>query len=81
MPSKKRPLKQNDHILGKVKKFKNRKEVIQKVVAEGKTSKYHVLFEGVSQILHFSARMDYNIFTCTLTRLIPTGFETTRSDF
>ena len=61
MPSKKQPLKQNDHILGKIKKFMNRKGVIQKVVAEGTISKYHVLFEGVSQILHLSARI---VFTC-----------------
>ena len=64
MPSKKQPLKQNDHILGKIKKFMNRKGVIQKVVAEGTISKHHVLFEGVSQILHLSARIDYNVFIC-----------------
>ena len=64
MPSEKQPLKQNDHILGKIKNFMNRKGVIQKVVAEGTISKYHVLFEGVSQILHLNARINYNIFTC-----------------
>ena len=61
MPSKKKRLKQNDHILGKIKKLMNRKGVIQKVVAEGTISKYHVLFEGLSQIVHLSARM---AFTC-----------------
>eukprot|EP00731_Ephydatia_muelleri_P031198 Em0022g712a len=56
MPSKKQPLKQNDHILGKIKKFMNRKGVIQKVVAEGTISKYHVLFEGDSKPQEVTSR-------------------------
>ena len=68
MPSKKQPLKQNDRILGKIKKFMNRKGVIQKVVTEGTISKYHVLFEGVSHV-DFAPQCKDGIYMWKLTKV------------
>ena len=44
---KKRPLKIHTHVIGKVKKYFNKKGVIQQVVSEGNTSKFHVLSERI----------------------------------